>query len=125
MENRNDIFQLVKNPQLSDREKIINVLLELGITTNVKGFSYIQVAVEYIKESQEKPRMQDVYLVVAKQFNNIPPSRIERAIRHAVESGIQKGASKIWWQIFKIDTNRKPTNWEFLSRLVLLLQEGV
>lgn len=125
MENRTDIFQLVKNPQLSDREKLINVLLELGITTNVKGFSYIQVAIEYITKSQEKPRMQDVYLAVAKQFNNIPSSRIERAIRHAVGRGIQKGDAKLWYQIFKIDTNRKPTNCEFLSRLILLLQEGI
>ena len=39
MENRNDIFQLVKNPQFSDREKLINVLLVLGIPTKIKGFS--------------------------------------------------------------------------------------
>lgn len=125
MENRNDIFQLVKNPQLSDREKIINVLLELGIATSVKGFSYIQAAVEYMKENQERPKMRDVYTAVAKQFNNIPLSRIERAIRHTVERGIQKGDTKLWYQIFKIDVKGKPTNCEFLSRLVLLLQEGV
>ena len=49
--------------------------------------------------------MRDVYLAVAKQFNNIPPLQIERAMRHAVERGIQKGDAKLWWQIFKIDTN--------------------
>lgn len=125
MENRNDIFQLVKNPQLSDREKIINVLLELGIATSVKGFSYIQAAVGYMKENQEKPKLRDVYTAVAKQFNNIPLSRIERAIRHSVERGIQKGDTKLWYQIFKIDVKGKPTNYEFLSRLVLLLQEGI
>lgn len=125
MENRNDIFQLVKNPQLSDREKIINVLLELGIATSAKGFSYIQVAVEYMKENQERPKMRDAYTAVAKQFNNTSLSQIERAIRHAVERGIQKGDTKLWYQIFKIDVKGKPTNCEFLSRLVLLLQEGI
>ena len=125
MENRNDIFQLVKNPQLSDREKLINVLLELGIAMSVKGFSYIQAAVGYMKENQEKPRMRDVYTAVAKQFNNIPLSRIDRAIRYAVERGIQKGDTQLWYQIFKINVKGKPTTCEFLSRLVLLLQEGI
>lgn len=58
-----------------------NVLLELGITPDLKGFGYICKAIDYIS-ADRTVKMCDVYELVAKDFD-ASSSRVERAIRHA------------------------------------------
>ncbi len=63
------------------RKKIENVLFELGITPNLKGFDYICKAVNYIS-ADRTVKICNVYKFVAKDFETTS-SRVERAIRSA------------------------------------------
>lgn len=66
-------------------------LLEAGVSPTLRGFRYIPAAVKYIRENPEaiKSRMtKEVYPEVAKQFNT-SASKVERGIRHAIESAMK------------------------------------
>lgn len=65
------------------REKIEEKVLELGITPNLLGFSYICDAVEYVVETGNYG-MGDIYYNVALKHEYANTQRVERAIRHAI-----------------------------------------
>jgi len=66
--------------------KISNVLKELGIPANLRGYAYIRDAVVL---GVDDPQI--IYEVTSKLYpkiarmNNTTPTRVERAIRHAIE----------------------------------------
>lgn len=66
-----------------DREKVENVLLEMGIPLSVKGFGYIADAMEIFKEKGTRIQItKELYPTIAKKNDSTAP-RVERAIRHA------------------------------------------
>lgn len=64
------------------RIKTEDLLIELGITPNLKGFDYICKAINYIS-ADRAIKMCSVYELVAKDCETTS-SRVERAIRHAL-----------------------------------------
>lgn len=68
-----------------DRNKVENILFKIGIPTNVKGFDYIADAMEVFEENGHRISITKcLYPEIAKR-NDTTPSRVERAIRHALE----------------------------------------
>lgn len=68
-----------------NRNKVENILSEIGIPANVKGFDYIADAMEVFEEHGHRVSVTKIlYPEIAKRNNSIP-SRVERAIRHALE----------------------------------------
>lgn len=66
-----------------NRTKIENVLMDMGIPVNIKGFMFIADAVEYINEHKNIDGItKELYPEIAKK-RNTTPSKVERAIRHA------------------------------------------
>lgn len=66
------------------RNKAINALLELGIPANTKGFLYITDAMEIIGENKElQYKTYRLYEEIAKRYEGVTVSKVERAIRHA------------------------------------------
>ena len=65
------------------RDKVIDVLLDVGVPAGVKGFSYICDAIEIFDT--------DPYYADIAKKNDTTSSRVERAIRHAFETAIMKG----------------------------------
>ena len=78
------------------RDKVIDVLLDVGVPAGVKGFSYICDAIEIFDTDPyyADGKMSALYIDIAKK-NDTTSSRVERAIRHAFETAIMKGI-RIW-----------------------------
>lgn len=74
------------------RDKVIDVLLDVGVPAGVKGFSYICDAIEIFDTDSyyADGKMSALYIDIAKK-NDTTSSRVERAIRHAFETAIMKG----------------------------------
>lgn len=101
--------------------KISETLKELGVPVNLSGYFYLKYAVEVMLEDMSLVHYitKKLYPMVATKFNTTP-SRVERAIRHAIEVGWHKGDSKLRRELFRntIDkTQYQPTNSEFIATI--------
>ena len=93
-------------------------LIELGCKPSLKGFKYLQFAINYVKENPNT-YMGDVYYTVAKHFNTTY-SRCERAMRHCIEVASNVGSMNKWHEVFAYTINPqsgKVTNKEFVFAL--------
>ncbi|MDE6284965.1 MAG: sporulation transcription factor Spo0A [Bacilli bacterium] len=126
LENRiKDVFEkekLERIAQRSDVEVEISVLLHnLGIPSHVRGYQYIREGILLIYESNKIVTLvtKEIYPKIATKYSTTS-SRVERAIRHAIEISWVRGDLKLMEKIFgnSIDFERaKPTNSEFLSTI--------
>jgi two-component system response regulator (stage 0 sporulation protein A) len=97
---------------------ITKILHELGIPSHIKGYQYIR---EGITVLFNKPDMiggitKELYPEIAKKFDTTV-SRVERAIRHAIEVSWNRGNWQLMEDIFghSVDIDKaKPTNSEFV-----------
>lgn len=113
LESKNiDINQ--NNLQLS----VTKILHDLGIPSHIKGYQYIREGILTIYDNQEMiggiTKM--LYPELAKQFETTT-SRVERAIRHAIEVSWNRGDWDLMEEIFgnSVDIDKaKPTNSEFI-----------
>lgn len=100
---------------------ITKMLHELGIPSHIKGYQYIREAVNIIFERPEiiGGITKELYPELAKKFNTTT-SRVERAIRHAIEVSWNRGNLEFMEELFgfSVDIDRaKPTNSEFVVTL--------
>jgi len=98
--------------------KITEVLSNLGMPRNVKGFDYVRQAI-VIRAVNKRLKLMDVYSTIA-VHNNDTQSCVERAIRHSIELAFKRGPQGEIDKLFKhsIDPlKNKPTNGEFISLL--------
>lgn len=101
--------------------EITNMLHSLGIPSHIKGYSYIRDGVEmlYRDSSLVGSITKELYPSIASTYDTTS-SRVERAIRHAIEVSWVRGDYNLMEEIFgnSIDFDRsKPTNSEFIVTL--------
>ena len=101
--------------------KIQDVLLEIGIPSNLLGFMYITYAVQLLIRNREylKNLSSRLYVDVAAKYNT-NAACVERCIRHAISVGWTTGNIEVIHHIFKNSVNPmkgSPTNSQFLSRM--------
>ena len=105
---------------IHDLEKdVTDMIHEIGVPAHIKGYQYLR---EAIMMSVEDPVMissitKILYPTIAKRFQTTP-SRVERAIRHAIEVAWSRGRMETLDAMFgyTIDTGKgKPTNSEFIA----------
>lgn len=97
---------------------ITKILHELGVPSHIKGYQYIKESITLV---YEKPDIvggitKELYPEVAKRYNTTV-SRVERAIRHAIEISWNRGNWQLMEDIFghSVDIDKaKPTNSEFI-----------
>lgn len=99
--------------------RVSNFLHELGIPANIRGYLYLREAISLVTEENELINgvTKILYPMIAKQHKTTP-SRVERAIRHAIEVAWGRGNLEAINRIFgfTVDTRRgKPTNSEFIA----------
>lgn len=99
--------------------RITNVIHEIGVPAHIKGYSYLREAILMVIEDMEllSGVTKELYPNIAKKYNTTP-SRVERAIRHAIEVAWSRGRVESIEKIFgyTINTDRgKPTNSEFIA----------
>lgn len=114
------------SPPEAEKPDISALLLELGIPDAVLGYDYIVRAIEI---SLADPKAihsfgKGIYTTIADEFGTTPP-RVERAIRHAIETAIDNADIDIFSKYFgnTISANKgKPTNSQFVARLANVLR---
>ncbi len=118
----------IKNKSLEER--ITKIFISVGIPPHIKGYQYLR---EAIKLSIEDPDIinsitKKLYPGVAARFDT-SPSKVERAIRHAIEVGWNRGKIENINTLFGVrvySQNEKPTNGEFIALVAdKLLLESV
>lgn len=97
---------------------ITKILHELGIPSHIKGYQYIREGISIIYERPEVVGgiTKELYPELAEKFNTTV-SRVERAIRHAIEVSWNRGSWDLMEEIFghSVDIDKaKPTNSEFI-----------
>ena len=97
---------------------VTKILHELGVPSHIKGYQYIREGIMLIYDD---PAMvggitKELYPEVAKKYDTTV-SRVERAIRHAIEVSWNRGNWQLMEDIFghSVDIDKaKPTNSEFI-----------
>lgn len=97
---------------------ITKILHELGIPSHIKGYQYIRDGIGLVFENPEiiGGITKELYPELADKFDTTV-SRVERAIRHAIEVSWNRGNWDLMEEIFgnSVDIDRaKPTNSEFI-----------
>lgn len=111
-------------------EKLSNIFITVGIPAHIKGYHYLREAVKLTVENPDviNSITKRLYPAVAARFST-SPSKVERAIRHAIEVAWNKGKIENVNHIFGIkvyNANEKPTNGEFIALVAdKLLIEGM
>lgn len=119
-----DNFPVVKTCETKDCENLINeairkTLNQIGIPHNVKGYPYIASAIKKCIEDRGKLNhiVKDLYFKIAEE-NGDTPSRVERALRHAIEVSWERGNIEVINSLFGytvLSGKGKPTNSEFIA----------
>ena len=117
---KNAVQEPKKSAVQRDLEQdVTNMIHEIGVPAHIKGYQYLR---EAIMMSVEDPGMissitKILYPTIAKRFQTTS-SRVERAIRHAIEVAWSRGRMETLDALFgyTIDTGKgKPTNSEFIA----------
>jgi two-component system response regulator (stage 0 sporulation protein A) len=101
--------------------RVTQILHEIGVPAHIKGYHYLR---DSIMMSIEKPEIinavtKQLYPSVAKKYQTTS-SRVERAIRHAIEVAWDRGDVDVLNSYFgyTIHNDRgKPTNSEFIAMI--------
>jgi len=117
-DRRSQVCAMGSKPQTLD-EKIASVFLMIGIPAHIKGYHYLREAVRmvYFEPSLCGRITKELYPGIAKRFQT-SASKVERAIRHAIEVAWTRGKIENINQIFGYNIyskNDKPTNGEFIA----------
>ncbi len=100
-------------------EKISNIFISIGIPPHIKGYQYLR---EGIKMAIENPSIinnvtKELYPNIGKKFDT-SASKVERAIRHAIEVAWNRGRVDAINAIFGVRVyigSERPTNSEFIA----------
>ena len=100
---------------------ISTMLHDLGVPSHIKGYEYIRegIGLMYNKPSMLGAITKEMYPAIAVKYNTTS-SRVERAIRHAIEVSWARGDYDLMEDIFghSVDYDRaKPTNSEFIATI--------
>jgi len=110
-------------------ERISHIFITVGIPAHIKGYQFLR---EAVKLAVDNPSIinsitKQLYPSIAKRFDT-SPSKVERAIRHAIEVGWNRGRADRVNDIFGVkafDRKDKPTNGEFIALIAdKMLLEG-
>lgn len=100
---------------------VTDVIFSVGVPAHIKGYTYLRKAIMLAIENPDMINSvtKTLYPEVAKAFATTP-SRVERAIRHAIEVAWDRGDVEVLDSYFgyTINTGRgKPTNSEFVAMI--------
>lgn len=109
-----------KNEKTEDLEtQVTKVIHQIGVPAHIKGYQYLRTAIIMTVADSEliNSVTKILYPSVAKKYSTTS-SRVERAIRHAIEVAWDRGDLDVLNSIFGYtvqNTRGKPTNSEFIA----------
>ena len=100
-------------------EKITNIFITVGIPAHIKGYQFLREAIKMTIETPEiiNSITKQLYPGIAARYQT-SASKVERAIRHAIEVAWNRGKIENINNVFGIKIyapNEKPTNGEFIA----------
>ena len=121
LQSQTNYYVTIPTSEAYDLARLHKLLLAIGVPPNIYGYSYILRSIELILSNPEYMHYitKGLYIDVAKDFH-ATPSRVERAIRHAIEVAWDRGDVDTLNSYFgyTIHNSRgKPTNSEFIAMI--------
>ena len=115
-----------RNDKTSIESMVTGIIHEIGVPAHIKGYQYLREAIIIAVGDMDviNAITKVLYPQVAKTFQTTP-SRVERAIRHAIEVAWDRGDLDTLQRFFGYtvsNTKGKPTNSEFIALIADKLQ---
>ena len=115
-----------RNDKTSIESLVTGIIHEIGVPAHIKGYQYLREAIIIAVNDMDviNAITKVLYPQVAKTFQTTP-SRVERAIRHAIEVAWDRGDLDTLQRFFGYtvsNTKGKPTNSEFIALIADKLQ---
>ncbi|QQK75930.1 sporulation transcription factor Spo0A [Salicibibacter cibarius] len=109
----------VKQPSINLDQRITGIIHEIGVPAHIKGYMYMREAITMVYNNIELlgSITKELYPDIAKKYNTTA-SRVERAIRHAIEVAWSRGNIDSISHYFGYTVSMskaKPTNSEFIA----------
>lgn len=113
----NNVYTRSKTNKLD--EKITNIFITVGIPAHIKGYQFLREAIKMAIDAPDiiNSITKKLYPSIADKFDT-SASKVERAIRHAIEVAWNRGKIENINNLFGIrvyGNNEKPTNGEFIA----------
>ena len=119
--------QYIEIPEDKRKEKknlealVTNIIHEVGVPAHIKGYQYLREAIIMVVNDIDVINQitKSLYPKIADKFDTTP-SRVERAIRHAIEVAWGRGQQDVVENIFGYTISAakgKPTNSEFIAMI--------
>lgn len=98
---------------------VTNIIHEMGVPAHIKGYQYLREAIKMVVDEVNLLGgvTKELYPLIAQKYSTTP-SRVERAIRHAIELAWDRGNTEMMNKFFGYTINLergKPTNSEFIA----------
>ena len=108
-------------PQPTLEAQVTAILHEVGVPAHIKGYQYVREAIIIAVQNMDviNAVTKVLYPEVAKRYHTTP-SRVERAIRHGIETAWDRGDLETLQNYFGYTVNSakgKPTNSEFIAMI--------
>lgn len=121
--------EIIENTKLTEdalENRVTNMLHEIGIPAHIKGYHYLRDAIMMSVEDMDvlNAITKILYPTVAKKYQTTS-SRVERAIRHAIEVAWSRGKLDTLDELFGYTVSNgkgKPTNSEFIALIADTIQ---
>lgn len=117
------------NPKTGNMEvEITKVIHQMGVPAHVKGYQYLRDAILFVTDEVNLMGAvtKELYPMIAEKYNTTA-SRVERAIRHAIELAWDRGNVELMNKYFGYTINierGKPTNSEFIAMVADKMRMG-
>ncbi|MCL2555892.1 MAG: sporulation transcription factor Spo0A [Firmicutes bacterium] len=119
IEQTKKVSHKLTRPNRTADEKITNIFITVGIPAHIKGYQFLREAIKLAIDNPDiiNSITKRLYPTVAERFST-SPSKVERAIRHAIEVAWNRGKIENINTLFGVRVyshNEKPTNGEFIA----------
>ena len=116
-----EINEIDKKNQENLEALVTNVIHEIGVPAHIKGYQYLREAIMMVVQDIDiiNQITKQLYPEIAEKYRTTP-SRVERAIRHAIEVAWGRGKNDAVENIFGYTISAakgKPTNSEFIAMI--------
>lgn len=124
-----DIDNIVMHKPNKVEEKITNIFITVGIPAHIKGYQFLREAIKLAIANPEiiNSITKKLYPSIAEKYST-SASKVERAIRHAIEVAWNRGKIENINNVFGLkiySSHEKPTNGEFIALVAdKMLVEG-
>ncbi len=111
-----------KRKEVENLEALVtNIIHEIGVPAHIKGYQYLREAIMMVVKDIDiiNQITKQLYPEIARKYKTTP-SRVERAIRHAIEVAWGRGQQETVESIFGYTVSAakgKPTNSEFIAMI--------